>query len=105
MRISDWSSDVCSSDLGALTTANETVHRIGLIEKGTRGCTVEGPAGCWGAKEDWSAAQHASPPIFFPGEGRRPVSGQPSLDPGLRWGTAIRIRTKSTSLSRGADPT
>ncbi|WP_119034339.1 phosphoribosylformylglycinamidine cyclo-ligase [Hephaestia caeni] len=43
----------------ALTRANETVHRIGVIEKGTRGCTVEGPAGCWGAKEDWSAAHNA----------------------------------------------
>ena len=39
----------------ALADAGETVHRIGAIEKGTRGCTVKGSAGIWSAREDWSA--------------------------------------------------
>src|SRR3546814_4104486 len=28
MRISDWSSDVCSSDLGALMVSSRIVHRV-----------------------------------------------------------------------------
>jgi len=39
----------------ALTGAGETVHRIGVIEAGKRGCTVRGAAGTWSAREDWSA--------------------------------------------------
>src|SRR3546814_19886767 len=35
MRISDWSSDVCSSDLGNLL-ANATVYAAGPPESGTR---------------------------------------------------------------------
>ena len=38
-----------------LTTAGETVHRIGTVETGGRGCTVRGPAGSWAAADDWSA--------------------------------------------------
>ena len=44
---------------GALEKSGETVHRIGAIEKGKRGCTVEGSAGCWGADGDWSATHEA----------------------------------------------
>src|SRR3546814_15237566 len=40
----------------ALTTANETVHRIGSLDKGTHGCNVEGPAGSGGHTDDESAA-------------------------------------------------
>src|SRR3546814_14525114 len=29
MRISDWSSDVCSSDLGALSQASQSLHGVG----------------------------------------------------------------------------
>jgi phosphoribosylformylglycinamidine cyclo-ligase len=43
----------------ALEKSGEAVNRIGTIEKGKRGCTVEGPAGCWGADEDWSATHEA----------------------------------------------
>jgi phosphoribosylformylglycinamidine cyclo-ligase len=43
----------------ALEKSGEAVHRIGAIEKGKRGCTVEGPAGCWGAEDDWSATHDA----------------------------------------------
>jgi phosphoribosylformylglycinamidine cyclo-ligase len=43
----------------ALEAAGETVHRIGHVESGRRGCTVRGPAGSWGAHEDWTAGHHA----------------------------------------------
>jgi phosphoribosylformylglycinamidine cyclo-ligase len=42
----------------ALGAAGETVHRIGAVESGIRGCTVRGPAGSWSAREDWSATHH-----------------------------------------------
>ena len=38
-----------------LEKAGETVHRIGRITKGKRGCTVSGPAGSWGSDDDWTA--------------------------------------------------
>jgi phosphoribosylformylglycinamidine cyclo-ligase len=43
----------------ALAAAGETVFRIGRIEAGQRGCTVQGSAGRWSANEDWSATHHA----------------------------------------------
>jgi phosphoribosylformylglycinamidine cyclo-ligase len=43
----------------ALEKSGEAVHRIGAVENGKRGCTVEGPAGRWGADEDWSATHEA----------------------------------------------
>jgi phosphoribosylformylglycinamidine cyclo-ligase len=42
-----------------LEAAGETVLRIGRIESGQRGCTVSGPAGSWGASEDWVADHDA----------------------------------------------
>ena len=39
----------------ALTAAGETVHTIGHVEAGARGCTVRGSAGTWSAREPWSA--------------------------------------------------
>jgi len=42
-----------------LEGAGETVLRIGRIESGQRGCTVSGPAGSWGASEDWVADHDA----------------------------------------------
>ena len=42
-----------------LEQAGETVHRIGWIQSGQRGCTVRGPAGSWGSDEDWTATHHA----------------------------------------------
>jgi phosphoribosylformylglycinamidine cyclo-ligase len=42
-----------------LETAGETVHRIGRIERGKRGCTVRGPVGSWGSDEDWTASHYA----------------------------------------------
>ena len=42
----------------ALVSAGETVHRIGRIEEGSRGCTVRGSAGRWGASEDWAATHN-----------------------------------------------
>jgi phosphoribosylformylglycinamidine cyclo-ligase len=42
-----------------LEGAGETVLRIGRIESGQRGCRVCGPAGSWGASEDWVADHDA----------------------------------------------
>jgi phosphoribosylformylglycinamidine cyclo-ligase len=50
---------VAETDAGAVTAAlgeaGETVHHIGRVEAGKRGCTVRGSAGRWGSDEDWSA--------------------------------------------------
>ena len=43
----------------ALSDAGETVHRIGRVEEGPRGCTVRGSAGRWGSSEDWTATYNA----------------------------------------------
>ena len=43
----------------ALREAGETVHRIGFVEGGQRGCTVKGPAGSWSARDDWAATHNA----------------------------------------------
>jgi phosphoribosylformylglycinamidine cyclo-ligase len=43
----------------ALEQSGETVHRIGSVEEGPRGCTVNGSAGRWGSAQAWSAThQH-----------------------------------------------
>jgi phosphoribosylformylglycinamidine cyclo-ligase len=42
----------------ALVAAGETVHRIGYIEQGQRGCTVRGPDESWSSKGVWSATHH-----------------------------------------------
>jgi phosphoribosylformylglycinamidine cyclo-ligase len=39
----------------ALTAAGETVHRIGHISAGDKGCTVTGSVETWSAMGDWSA--------------------------------------------------
>jgi phosphoribosylformylglycinamidine cyclo-ligase len=41
-----------------LEASGETVHRIGRVEPGDKGCTVTGSAGSWSAREDWSASHH-----------------------------------------------
>jgi phosphoribosylformylglycinamidine cyclo-ligase len=38
-----------------LTAAGETVHRIGTVEAGNRGCTVSGSIETWSAREPWEA--------------------------------------------------
>jgi len=43
----------------ALREAGETVHRIGAIECGPRGCTVRGSAETWSAREEWTVTHHA----------------------------------------------
>lgn len=42
----------------ALEAAGETVHRIGRIETGEKGCTVRGSAETWSARADWTATHH-----------------------------------------------
>ncbi len=39
----------------ALTAAGETVHRIGTVVAGARGCTVGGSAETWSARTPWDA--------------------------------------------------
>ena len=38
-----------------LAATGETVHRIGHIEAGTKGCTVRGSVESWSARESWEA--------------------------------------------------
>ena len=47
--------DSVTTDLEA---AGETVHRIGSVEAGEKGCTVTGSADTWSAREPWSATHH-----------------------------------------------
>jgi phosphoribosylformylglycinamidine cyclo-ligase len=42
----------------ALESAGETVHHIGHIEAGDKGCTVRGSVECWSARESWSATHN-----------------------------------------------
>ena len=42
-----------------LQAAGETVHVIGAIEPGQRGCTVQGSAEVWSARADWEAVHLA----------------------------------------------
>jgi phosphoribosylformylglycinamidine cyclo-ligase len=43
----------------ALELAGETVLRVGVIDKGKRGCTVHGSAETWSARKDWHAKHNA----------------------------------------------
>jgi phosphoribosylformylglycinamidine cyclo-ligase len=38
-----------------LEAAGESVHVIGMIEDGARGCTVQGAAGVWSSRQAWEA--------------------------------------------------
>ena len=46
--------DEADTVASALEGAGETIHRIGQIESGTRGCTVTGVGGQWKSDRDWS---------------------------------------------------
>lgn len=48
--------DAVAADLEA---AGETVHRIGTVESGPRGCTVAGSVETWSARADWEATHNA----------------------------------------------
>jgi phosphoribosylformylglycinamidine cyclo-ligase len=53
---------VAEADVATVTAeleaAGETVHRIGHIAVGEKGCTVIGSIETWSAMEDWSAVFH-----------------------------------------------
>jgi phosphoribosylformylglycinamidine cyclo-ligase len=53
--VSEAVANQVSADLAA---AGETVHRIGHIAAGTKGCTVSGRGDTWSAMGDWSATHH-----------------------------------------------
>ena len=42
----------------ALEAAGETVHRIGYIAAGKKGCTVSGSVETWSAQSDWTATHN-----------------------------------------------
>ena len=50
--------DEADTVAAALAQAGETVHRIGRIETGPRGCTVRGPDESWSARGAWSATHN-----------------------------------------------
>lgn len=50
--------DQADTVAAALTEAGESVHRIGQIEAGPRGCTVRGPDESWSARGAWSATHN-----------------------------------------------
>ena len=50
--VSEGDADAVTASLEA---SGETVHRIGRIDAGEKGCTVRGSAETWSAREDWSA--------------------------------------------------
>ncbi len=49
------SADEAASLKSDLEAAGETVHVIGAIEAGEKGCTVQGSAEAWSAREPWQA--------------------------------------------------
>jgi phosphoribosylformylglycinamidine cyclo-ligase len=49
------SSDDVAAAIAALEAAGETVHRIGHIAAGEKGCTVTGTGDTWSARGDWKA--------------------------------------------------
>ncbi len=53
------SADAAEAVTRDLTTAGETVHRVGEIRKGERGCTVSGGAESWSARAAWEATHLA----------------------------------------------
>ncbi len=50
--------DQVSDVKSALEAAGETVHQIGGIAAGDKGCTVSGTRDTWSAMSDWSASHH-----------------------------------------------
>lgn len=50
--------DQAESVAAALTDAGETVHTIGRIDAGPRGCTVRGSTETWSARADWTATHN-----------------------------------------------
>ncbi|WP_109806856.1 phosphoribosylformylglycinamidine cyclo-ligase [Sphingosinithalassobacter portus] len=50
--------DAADAVVAALEAAGETVHRIGHVIAGERGCTVSGSAESWSARAPWTATHH-----------------------------------------------
>ncbi len=53
---------VADADVASVTAeleaAGETIHRIGHIAAGAKGCTVSGQVETWSAREDWTATHN-----------------------------------------------
>ena len=53
------SADEAAGVQADLAAAGETVHVIGAVEAGPRGCTVQGAVEVWSARENWEASHLA----------------------------------------------
>ena len=53
------SADEAAGVQADLTAAGETVHVIGAVEPGPRGCTVQGATEVWSARDNWEASHLA----------------------------------------------
>ena len=51
--------DAVPALLTDLAASGEVAHVIGVIEPGERGCTVQGSAETWSARESWEASHLA----------------------------------------------
>src|SRR3546814_3451583 len=110
MRISDWSSDVCSSDLGSGGHAGLRLLR-GLQLLSARGHLPrhQGPGHPWqrllraGARAGCGTAGTHAPGVAAGGEGRRPMNGPAitlDIDDGIAWLTLARPEKRNSEIGR-----
>ncbi|WP_438726172.1 phosphoribosylformylglycinamidine cyclo-ligase [Parasphingorhabdus sp. DH2-15] len=50
--------DNAAATIASLQEVGETVHQIGVIEEGAKGCTVSSASGSWSAREPWSSTHN-----------------------------------------------
>src|SRR3546814_15935657 len=101
MRISDWSSDVCSSDLLGAIDGDEgdavgaSVEENGWA-RGVGGC-VHGDSVCWllGARRDARIGNLETPPTLRAAQRRSNPAAQPGLVPGLDCFSTLTMTAKS----------
>src|SRR3546814_9857386 len=101
MRISDWSSDVCSSDLLGAIDGDEgdavgaSVEENGWA-RGVGGC-VHGDSVCWllGARRDARIGNLETPPSLRAAQRRSNPAAQPGLVPGLDCFATLAMTAKS----------
>ncbi len=52
------SPDEAASIRSDLEAAGETIHEVGVVKTGAKGCTVSGSTGTWSARSDWTATHN-----------------------------------------------
>ncbi|MEP0642377.1 AIR synthase-related protein, partial [Parasphingorhabdus sp.] len=55
LAVSPVEANAITADLEA---AGETVHQLGDVREGTKGCSVSGARGIWSATSDWTATHN-----------------------------------------------